>query len=213
MRTWRWEVTFITFAFREITFEEFKRLLNDIAPKYGKDHKMDASKGYDAMVAAISGNGPSLAGTTVSNLTLLSTQYWMYIHIDDWIMIFLCQHCFVIFVNGVHGLYNTRGAWYYGVCTFNEIMFCVSKSTRYFLWYPCRVFWKHQLCNGARHSHIWETKNLNNNKLCFYICICLFEMVSCHLCMRCTWGKQHQISCQDNFQGVWLVVIKNTLWK
>ena len=44
---------------------------------------MDASKGYDAMVAAISGNGPSLAGTTVSNFTLLSTQYWMYIHIDD----------------------------------------------------------------------------------------------------------------------------------
>ena len=78
MRTWIWQVTFITFAFREITFEEFKRLLNDIAPKYGKDHKMDASKGYDAMVAAISGNGPSLAGTTVSNLTLLSTQYLMY---------------------------------------------------------------------------------------------------------------------------------------
>ena len=98
MRTWMWEVTLIIFAFREITFEEFKRLLNDIAPKYGKDHKMDASKGYDAMVAAISGNGPSLAGTTVSNITLLSTRYWMYIHIDDWyndlpLSALLCYFC------------------------------------------------------------------------------------------------------------------------
>ena len=91
---------------------------------------MDTSKGYDAMVAAISGNGPSLAGTTVSNLTLLSTQYQMYhtcIQTTD-IMIFLCQHCLKTFVNMVHSLCNTGGPWYYGVFTLIKNMFGVSMS-------------------------------------------------------------------------------------
>ena len=42
-------------------------MLKELAPKYGKDHKMsDNDAAYNAMIAAVCAGGPSTKGTTVS---------------------------------------------------------------------------------------------------------------------------------------------------
>jgi len=49
----------------EITFDEFKKLLDEVAPKYAKDHKCgDKDAAVCSMQEQICKNGPSTAGTT-----------------------------------------------------------------------------------------------------------------------------------------------------
>lgn len=61
------KTTLIT-NFRDISFEEFQELLQQVAPKYGKDHKLAPGSAFRVMAEAIASGGPSLAGTTVSEL-------------------------------------------------------------------------------------------------------------------------------------------------
>ncbi|XP_067933213.1 tubulin polymerization-promoting protein family member 3-like [Watersipora subatra] len=49
---------------KEITFTEFEKLLEDIAPKYAKSNRLSLDAGSKALIDAISEGGPSLAGTT-----------------------------------------------------------------------------------------------------------------------------------------------------
>jgi len=52
---------------REITFDEFDRLLHEVSPKFAKDHKLrDNEDAFNMMLQVIASGGPSLAGTTVS---------------------------------------------------------------------------------------------------------------------------------------------------
>ena len=57
---------------RELTLEQFKDLLKEMAPKYQKDHKLaNADAALDQMLNEIATKGPAMHGTTVS-LTLVN---------------------------------------------------------------------------------------------------------------------------------------------
>lgn len=53
---------------REITLDQFKLLLKDVAPKYKKDAKLASDEeAVSAMEQKICERGPSTSGTTVCN--------------------------------------------------------------------------------------------------------------------------------------------------